>query len=193
MYKLYLAVKLHFTTDKYDIVTSRGRLKVSETAFNHRRDLHGINRLARKYNNDQVIEFFVANFASGDKWGGMFDQESETIYREWQSRIESLFYRYKQELTKLCEDVDDFSSIFDCSRGHPLILKAYLSGDVSIETLVILNTCLPFVDSVSIYLHNDIIWPGVARLIRKYEPFVRFDRHKYITITNKIVGQQSLT
>lgn len=192
VYKLYLAVKLHFTTDKYDVVESRGRVKASEAAFNQRRDLHGIRRLARKYSSDQVIEFFVANFISGDKWGGIFDQESETTYKAWQARIESLGYRYKQELNKLCEDVDDFDTVLDCSHGHPRILKAYLRGDVSLETLVILNSCLPFVDHVSIYLRDDIIWPGVARLIRKYEPFVRFDRHKYTTITSRIIQSPTL-
>ena len=39
VYKLYLALKLHFTTEKYDITKTRGGVKASEKAFLKRKDI----------------------------------------------------------------------------------------------------------------------------------------------------------
>lgn len=188
VYKLYLALKLHFTTDKYDVIKMKGRVRASEEAFVRRNDLVGIRRLARKYDVAQVTNFLVASFITGDKGGGMFSLTSESVYKDWLTRMESLSYLYQNELRTLFEDAPSVESIFSCKSGHPPILKAYLNGSVSLETLVILNRALPFVDQVSTYLSNDIIWPDIRRLIVKYTPFVRINKHKYKTLTDKVIA-----
>ena len=42
VYRHYLALKLHFTTDRYDIVKQQGRIKASKQAFLRRSDLFSI-------------------------------------------------------------------------------------------------------------------------------------------------------
>lgn len=187
VYKLYLALRLHFTSDKYDIIAMRGRVRATEQAFERRTDLFGIKRLARKYNVTEATNFMVANFVIGDINGGMFTIGSEKVYTAWLTKMESLSYLYQEELRTLCEDVSSFDGLFSCRLGHPPILKAYLGGSASIETLVILNRVLPFADRLSTYMSEDVIWTDVAKLIRKYTPFVRIDKDKYTVMTHKVI------
>jgi len=48
VYKLYLALKLHFTTEKYDITKTRGAVKASEKAFLKRKDIIAMRKLATR-------------------------------------------------------------------------------------------------------------------------------------------------
>ena len=45
-----------------------------------------------------------------------------------------IFLRKKQNNLFENKKVDD---VFDCSKGHPPILKSYLGGDTSLESMVI--------------------------------------------------------
>ena len=62
VYKMYLALKNHFTTDTYDYVKYRGKVNASEKAFEERRDRYFFKKLATKYDGSEVLNYFVANF-----------------------------------------------------------------------------------------------------------------------------------
>lgn len=189
VYRHYLALRLHFTTDKYDIVASRGRVRASEESFRKRADVYDIHRLAKKYNNREVIDYLVANFVSGNRCGGVHIADGERRYAEWRSRIESLGYRYQQELTSLCESVDSIDALFRVEPGtHPVVLKAYLNGKTCLETLVVLNKVRPFVEQLDTALEGDIIWPDASRMLKKYSPFVKIDKDKYTAVTQSILN-----
>jgi hypothetical protein len=184
VYKFYLAIKLHFTTDDYDFFKFNGKTTASRVAFEKRKDMVTIRKLAKKLDTKDVVNYFVANFVSGDKSGGAFDNtESERIFKEWQKRIESLSYQFITDLGKLsdeCERVNkNFSHVFEIEKGtHPLLLRMYLGYNITIETMVILNSLQPYIDSFDKYLYNDIIWNEISRIIKKYEPFLHYDKKK---------------
>lgn len=186
VYKLYLALRAHFTTEGYDIVKMRGRIRALEGTFLKRRDVYVFQRIGNKYNQEEVIDFLVANFSSGDRWGGVFDISAENVYIQWKAKKESLSYRYREELSTLCEKVSSQDDLFDTSKGHPIILREFLGGVVSIETLSILNKIVPFVSILDGVLDKDIIWPTASLLIRKYSPFVRINKTRYDTLTKTI-------
>ena len=73
VYKLYLAIKLHFTTKSYDVVKYKGKVRVKPETFRKRKDMVSIKKLARDYKREEIIDFLVANFVSGERWGGLFD------------------------------------------------------------------------------------------------------------------------
>jgi hypothetical protein len=63
-YRYYLAIKLHFTSDKFNVFENRGNVKGTREAFTARNDRYIFEKLANKYNDDrEIIQFFVANFA----------------------------------------------------------------------------------------------------------------------------------
>ena len=85
VYKIYLSLKLHFTTDSYDITKHKYAAKGRKETFLKRKDLMVIRKLARDFSREEIINILIANFVSGDKWGGMFDAEAMERYKHWKA------------------------------------------------------------------------------------------------------------
>jgi hypothetical protein len=180
VYKLYLALKLHFTTEKYDITKTRGAVKASEKAFLKRKDIIAMRKLARDYKKKEIIDLLVANFVSGDKWGGMFDTQSSEIYKEWKARKSRRDYQFVQdvELIKLEMEKQSISNPFVAEQGHhALVYRLYLGKKITIESLVLLDKLFDF----SYKEEDDIFLKDISMLIRKYRPFVKLtDKMRYV-------------
>ena len=192
VYRAYLALKLHFTTSKYDIIQQQGRVKASKQAFFKRKDLHAIKKISEEYTDKEIVNFLVANFVSGDRWGGVFDSEANANYVSWKKRMQSVTYTFSNELDKIKNLLDNrnisYSDLFNCSGGHPLIVKIYIRKEISIETLVILNKINNFTDKLDALLSDDIMWPSISMVLKKYSPFLRIDKIKYNEIFRTRLG-----
>lgn len=193
VYKMYIALKLHFTTDEYDVIASKGRVRASRQAFAKRKDLYSIKKISKTYTDEEVAHFLISNFVSGDRWGGVFDSEAGQRYLEWKRRIESLSYIFKNDLDNLVNELESnnmkFEDAFSLSKTeHPYIIKMYLRKTITLETLVILEKIAPFVNLFDKELAKDIIWPDVSRLIKKYKPFLKFDSERYNGILRERLG-----
>lgn len=193
VYKMYLALKLHFTTDKYDVIQQKGKVRASRQAFAKRKDLFSIKKVSKTYSDEEVANFLVANFTSGDRWGGVFDNEAGDRYKEWKAKIESLTYTFNKDLENFSEELENNKLIFldalEVKNGqHPYILKAYLRKTITLETLVILDSLANFVDEFDSKIADDILWPDISRLIKKYKPFLKFDKEKYNAIFRRRIG-----
>jgi len=193
VYKMYLALKLHFTTDAYDVIKQRGKVRASRQAFAKRTDLFSIKKISKNYTDEEVANFLVANFVSGDRWGGMFDTEAGQRYTLWKKKIESLSYNFTQDLDNLIQECEDSGidpkSIFVVSKGqHPYIIKAYLRKTIGIETLVILEKLTGFINTFDNEISDTIVWPDISRLIKKYKPFLVIDVEKYDAIFRRRIS-----
>ena len=72
-YKYYMAVKLHFTTDKYNVFDTGGKGKGSVDAFKRRSDRFHFENIAHKISEDKkLIQYYVANFAYGNPGDGLW-------------------------------------------------------------------------------------------------------------------------
>ena len=196
VYKMYLALRLHFTTDNYDVILQKGRVRASRQAYAKRKDLFSIRKIAKSYSDEEVANFLVANFVSGDRWGGMFDLEAGQRYKEWKKRVESLSYNFEQELDNIVNDLEEsnlkIKDIFTVSKGqHPYIIKAFLRNTISIETLVILERLNKFTERFDRDISDTVVWPDVSRLIKKYKPFLLIDMEKYDAIFRRRVGTKN--
>lgn len=196
VYRYYLALRLHFTTDQYDALKQRGKVRASKQAFAKRTDLIAIRKIAETYSDKDIVNFLVANFITGDRWGGVFDTEAKERFLGWKKRIESLAYTFEKDLNYLqlqMEKIEKvFDNVFDPSKNeHPYILKSYLRNTTSIETLVILNKFYNFVDKFDKEYSNDLMWPDISRIIKKYSPFLTIQEEKYNGILRRTVGSNS--
>ncbi len=188
-YKCYLAMKNHFTRDNYDYQKYRGKTRATNKAFYKRKDRFWFEKFARQKNDKEVEEFFVSNFVSttdpGTMWIGEMIKEGENRYIDWKKKIQSLSYIFKDEVNSLFEE-NNVNEVFDCSKGHPLILKSYLGGKISLETLVICDRIFEYREDFDKKL-NDPVWEIVSRKIRKYRPWINIDVPKYRKILKDIV------
>ena len=188
-YKCYLAMKNHFTKDNYDYQKYRGKVRATNAAFYKRRDRFWFEKFARQKNDKEIEEFFVSNFVSTTDpetmWIGEMIKEGENRYIDWKKKIQSLSYIFKDEVNSLFEE-NNVNEVFDCSKGHPLILKSYLGGKISLETLVICDRIFEYREDFDKKL-NDPVWEIVSRKIRKYRPWINIDVPKYRKILKDIV------
>ena len=188
-YRCYLALKNHFTKDHYDYIKYRGKTRASNEAFYKRKDRFWFEKFARQKNDKEIEEFFVSNFIySTDPstvWIGEMIKEGEGRYSEWKKKVQSLTYIFKEETESVFENkkVDD---MFDCSKGHPPILKSYLGGDISLESMVIYDRILGYGKDFDKRL-KDPVWETVSRKIKKYSPFLNIDVSRYKKILKEVI------
>ena len=188
-YRCYLSLKNHFTKDHYDYIKYRGKTRATHQAFYKRKDRFWFEKFERQKNDKEVEEFFVSNFIySTDPstvWIGEMIKEGEGRYQEWQKKVQSLTYVFKQETESVFENkkVDD---MFDCSKGHPPILKIYLRGDISLESMVIYDRILGYGKDFDKRL-KDPVWETVSRKIKKYSPFLNIDVSRYKKILKEVI------
>lgn len=173
----YTAIKAHFTSN-YDYFKYNGKLKsANPAAFNNSNLKLFFQKLAK---HKDVQGFLVANFLEDSTaWirDLAYSDRAEAVYTEWAKKIQSLTYIFTQEINKLNEN--DFNENFIVKNGsHPLILRLFLSKEISLETLTILvdlTNCDKYLDKV---LRHDPVWEDVGFKISKYRPFLIFDREK---------------
>ena len=185
VYLMYCAMKAHFGKGDYDFHRFGGKSKVSRDSFYKRNDRLFFVRLSRKYKEyDYIRNYLVSNFvrASRDGWIGHFH---EKIYEDWEKYMQSLTYNFEQELSP---HVDDFEKLFEVPEGsHPLLLKEYFGKRVSLETLIILDELVQYVDDWDKKMWEDILWPDIKKLMTDYQKFLTIPKEKCKMVLLKLI------
>ena len=175
-YQHYLSMKLHFERDAYDYFKYNGKTNATFSAFEKRKDGFHFTKLTRKLSDDQIVEYFVANFIRGKKWIGDFDKRNWTQHKKV---IQSVEYNFENDFEKLLTNAEKFDILFKCDNGnHPKLVKAYLGKKISLETLVILEKLLQYRQKFDNQIIDPYVWPEVSQLMRKYEPFLKVNIKK---------------
>ena len=94
---------------------------------------------------------------------------------------------FKEECSKLLEEYK-LDELFECGKGHPIILKRFLGSDISIETFVIFDIIFAFSDKFDEKL-LDPVWETVSLKIRKYKPFLNINVFNFKKILREIVNE----
>ena len=189
VYTQYLGLKNHFTNPKYDYFKYHKKTKASITSFNKRRDKYFFERTSRKFSDKEVVDFLLSNFVSTDNpqnlWIGEIINSGERTYADWMRRQQSLTYLFKEQSNELFSETK-LDDALNCSKGHPPVLKKFLSGKLSIETFVIYDTIFRFSADFDKKL-LDPVWETVSLKIKKYAPFLNIDVFHYRKILREIV------
>lgn len=187
LYCTYQAIKLHFTSESYNFFHYDGKTRVSVDAFQKRRDKFLFHRLARKYRDDEMVPFLVANFVhSDDNWTkSLLEEEAEETYRDWKRTTDSMSKIYVEDLQKIATK-ETFNGLFKVEDGQfPKLLVHFMQNDVTIETMVILNNIFGFIKIWDKKISDDFIYPKVSRKIRKYGAFLNVNVDKYKQLTKE--------
>jgi hypothetical protein len=112
-------------------------------------------------------------------------KEGEERYKNWQKKVQSLSYIFKEESQSLFEE-HKFEEVFKCSKGHPPLLKKFLTGKVSLETMVIYDQIFMFGKNFDKKL-QDPVWETVSRRIKKYSPFLHIDVMRFRKILKEVI------
>ena len=182
-YKYFMAIKLHLTTDRYDVFKSEGRVSGTRITFEKRNDRFLFEKLGRKFSTPrELIEYFVANIAYGNKHV-IYSNESDEYYDTWVKRKESRTYIFKQQLQYIKDYLQDsnlkLEDLFDIHNNIPELLKLYVGGHIHLETMIIINDMENFLPKWKPLV---MLWGDQLRILNKTKNFVKYDKDKIKSI-----------
>ena len=103
VYVNYIALKKHFDTDGYDYHKYNGKIRASFEKFQTRPDAFFFYKLSKK---DDPLKILLSNLILNPKaWiRDIVEERGEENYLNWQRKMDSLSYNFKNELKKLKDD-----------------------------------------------------------------------------------------
>jgi hypothetical protein len=189
-YRTYLALKNHFSKPSYDYIKYAGKTRASIESFNKRNDRYWYEKLSRQKSDEDIKNFFIANFVEVDDpgrlWIGEIIRTGESTFVSWKKRQQSLTYLVKEQSEQLLSEYD-LNELFDCSKQHPPIVKNFLKGNICIETLVVYDKIFKVGKEFDKKL-LDPVWETISLKIKKYSPFLNIDVGIYKSMLRSIVG-----
>ena len=163
-FELYLALKLHFTTDSYDYTKYNGKVKTASTyTFERRSDKWEFVRLSKhKDPFGLIVSNFIVSYHKIPWIGDITKGEgSERKFVEWQRRNQTLTYFALEQISEhVFEQEKPFKELV------PQISLCALQYKLAPETFIILDSITKIGS-----LPNSIdptIWELYMRMIRKY-------------------------
>lgn len=175
VFMLYLMVKNHMA-GKYDIVKYNWGMRVSDQAFNKRRDKYFFANLSEKYKLSELTVLFVSNLvANQDAWiGDISDADALSFYREYQGkflRLNTLFEDDVKNIIYFANKVNvSLKEIFEynTNTSTSYVFKLLQSGLISFETFLLLDSFLDLINKHDA-LANDLIWANYSTKLTAYK------------------------
>ena len=199
VYKIYLAIKLHFTSknQSYDFHKHNGRTTARLETFTKRRDRYFFHKLSKSYSDKSIVDYFLSNFVSNTNiWvGDIIGKTGDETYKQWSKKLEALHYYYEQDIDYIIERMKTkdikFNDLFLSVNGqHPTILKMFLSKKINFETLIILDDILKFTKKLNKDITEKVLWPKLFDRMKRYKPFLSYNITKYkISLRDKMKEQ----
>lgn len=181
----YMSLKLHFTKEGYNAIQYKFKVNqksCSESTFRARKDRGYFNRLSYTLKDKKhAIGYFVAHFIHGHVWVGDMIQSGPDVYQKWKSKMESLSYIIRTDLSQLSnQNFDDVLTQINIeSNGlYPPIITQYLSGQLSIETIAFIEKMTGFIRQADKEITDTMLWSDHSLKIRKYAPFIPIDKER---------------
>jgi hypothetical protein len=175
-YVFFMAMKKHFTDEKYDFIKYNGKIRANPQTFETKKDKFFYYKLSKR---KDYKEFVISNLVEKPNvWVGdlMNDDKYEDVYSEWLKKQQSLSYMFQNDLSELD---DDFATNLEVVNGqHPKLLKAYVQSRINLESLVILCDITNAFKNWDKNIKDTIVYPNINKLCVKYKPFLTYDKEK---------------
>ena len=189
VYMMYCAMKAHFDKGDYDFVTYNGKTKINRKSFYKRKDRYFFVKVSRKYETEEEIKnYFISNFIKDKK--GYIANFNDENYQSWQLKRQGFFNMFMVEMKPL---VDAFENLFVVeNKQHPKLMKEFLGGRVSLETIIILNELVDYEQAWKKELKDDIVWQDLNKLMTNYKRFLTIDTKRYRILLLKLIEESKL-
>ncbi len=182
VYKVYLGVKLHFTTKTYDYIKYGGKVNATLDSFTKRKDRYFFHKLSTKYGQDNILDFFVANFlADSKRWvGNLLENDGRDVYLDYRKRKEAFTYHFRNDCVLVRDDFSARGLSFDngflaIDGQHPRLLRLLIQKKLAIQTAVVFDHFLSFVKNWNVEIKEKFVWPEIASKVTRVKPFINFN------------------
>jgi hypothetical protein len=188
VYLMYCAMKAHFGKSDYDFVDYKGKTRIKRDTFYKRKDRSFFVKLARKYNaEEQIKNYFISNFIKDKK--GYIANFTDENYESWKLKRKNFFEIFEVEMKPLVESFENLYVVEN--RQHPKLMREFLGGRVSLETLIILDELVGYGTTWIEEMKDDIIWIDLNNLMDNYERFLTIDQEQYKIRLLKLIEESS--
>lgn len=189
--KIYSAVKFHFgytwEISKYGV-----NFNISDLKYNTRKDRAIFERISLKYTSEQIYMLFLSN-ALEDNLGYVGDaltEEGTEIFVAFKTKVNGIDFTFSNDVKNICNycisNNMNIKNLFDCTGDHPLLIKMYLKKYICIETILILNSFMNFVNKFDEHI-ADPLWEDISGKIKKYENISSINKELARDKTLKII------
>jgi hypothetical protein len=187
VYLMYCAMKAHFSKNDYDFFTYKGKSRVPRNSFYKRKDRGFFVKLSRKYSEEDLKNYLVANFIL-DRRGYIANFSNEN-YEQWKEKRNNFYNIFTDEIRPL---VKNFNPLFEVKNSeHPILLKEYLGKRISLETLIILDELVKFGKTWDNRLAEDYIWFDLKKMMNNYKRFLTIDKNQYRIKLLKLIEESN--
>ncbi|ARW58221.1 loader of DNA helicase [Serratia phage X20] len=182
VYMLYLMLKNHFN-GRYDVIKYNWTMRISDAAYNKRRDKYFFEKLADKHNLKELTLIFMSNLvANQDAWiGDISDADALVFYREYigklkrvktvfEDDIKNMYYFAKKVETKSLNELFEYNKNVSSSY----IFKLLQSNVISFETFILLDSFLNIIDKHD-ELSTDLVWSNYSVKLKAYKKILNID------------------
>lgn len=177
LYKMYCALKAHFTTSKYDYFKSGGAINVKRSSYVARPDAGFFTAIAKS--SKDRFGLLLANILRDPKtWIGEIDAETvDNVYNDWKRRTDQFEYYFESDLNSL-KDEFSFNFNIDKEGNTPYILDMAMEGSINFETFAVLTNILSLNTIWDGKLQDEFIAPKAIDRAVKYHPFIYYNRNR---------------
>ena len=193
VFKVYLAVKLHFTSN-YNYFDYDGKVNCKLETFTKRNDRYFFHKLSKKYGKDEILDFFVSNFCENDKkWvGNLLQNDGRETYLNYRKVKDNFSYHFRNDFTNIVNDFSSkrisFDDGFRCSGGqHPRLLRLLIQRRTSFQSLIVLDQILSFVKNWNKEIKERVVWPKIALTMARLKPFINYNMTECKLIIKEVI------
>jgi hypothetical protein len=172
-----MALKLHFTSESYNVFRTRGRLRGKRATYNNRNDCLLFEKLASMYPEDrQCIEVIAANFMYGHSHIVYDFDRTVANYNKYIQRKQAITNVFKDDCRVIADHKIHYK--FDSCDQIPDIVQLFLANKITVETMSILNDFDHIVtkarssDQLRLLLGDDLL------RVEKSTGFVKYNRNR---------------
>lgn len=182
VYSLYLMLKHHFNA-KYDVIKYNWVMRISDTAYQKRRDKYFFEKLSDKYTLKELALIFMSNLvANQDAWiGDISDADALVFYREYIGRLKRIKQVFEDDIKNIYYfskkvEVQSLSEIFDYNKkvNSSYIFKLLQSNVISFETFILLDSFMDIINKHDEQT-NDLVWSKYSTKLNAYKKILIID------------------
>lgn len=158
-------------------------MRISDTAYQKRRDKYFFEKLSDKYTLKELALIFMSNLvANQDAWiGDISDADALVFYREYIGRLKRIKQVFEDDIKNIYYfskkvEVKALSEIFDYNKkvNSSYIFKLLQSNVISFETFILLDSFMDIIDKHDEQT-NDLVWSKYSTKLNAYKKILIVD------------------
>ena len=191
LFKTYISLKNHFTTESYDFIKYSGKTNVKESSFRKRQDISLFCKLAQWLPESKAVPFLISHFIELSSFTIHYVFEnpikSQKIFDTWKTRTSNILAVYQEDIRTIAKESAGSwkNCIQQIDSDYPLLFKLVMANKISPETYSLLDDLFQQTSRSYKGLDMDVLFLSMNLKYRKYRVFLTPSLQDVLNVTPK--------